>query len=554
MTAGAFRRRGRSSRLGTAALFILLAMDLTAQVESGPGVDTDAEARWLDGAAAALDSGDSEGALAAAKSVLATDGTNSDFLFLEARAALASDGLVRPALGDVKSALLADRFARFSRNDALIFEAQLLTRLRRWDEALSALQAVSDRVSAPAALERIRALIGLGNWNQALVEFEGARSAWPSDRRFATLFFSSWKPAPTERSRRLAAAYLVLAGDPSFPDVELARLSLPFLPSQGDRKHLLESLRAAKGAVASIEACQFGLIGFRKAVDEIFAGKAPLQRSDLESLASLADPDGLSYLETRLAAFSGTVVSDSDKDGIFDSTAVYKDGQLAEWKTDSDQDGFFETDIAFAYGIPSGGSWSANAALFSYSWAAWPWLASASRDSLDASVESVLPSPAHRSWKLADSALSWRPLSMLPFPSAASTFFLVDPTDAPAPLERSLTASAILMDIHRPDGDLEVDMRKGLPIQARLMDKDRLVARFEYDRGHPLMEYLDQDGDGRFETRITLDPQSDPADPVALSFESDIDGDGVYEYREELLPPFRKTWDLEPSLDPRTGN
>jgi hypothetical protein len=138
------------------------------------------------------------------------------------------------------------------------------------------------------------------------------------------------------------------------------------------------------------------------------------------------------------------------------------------------------------------------------------------------------------------------------FPGADAAFFLIDRGMVAPPSERALVVSASSMVLHRSDGDLEITLRSGIALRGLLSVAGRQKAIFSYDKGRPLLELLDQDGDGRFESRLQLDPTSDPSDPLVLSYESDIDGDGIYEYKEELVPPYHRTWDLG-TIPARTG-
>ena len=517
---------------------------------------------WIDKASAAFDSGDFATAEAVAEAGLEADGGDSDLLYLLAKSDYALAGRVPQALEDVEAALESDRFDRYQRDQAIVFDADLLIRLRRWDDALSALKGLRNQVDVDGTYERARALLSLGDISSALDVFDRARRVWPSDLRFARLFFESRGIPSDDRTRRLAAAFVRSATDGNFEDPALTALSLPFIPDPSVSKNILRALRAARGPVATLEALHYGLLDGPSAVDEFFAQSGgKVSRSDLERLVALCGPKGLEALAAHLASFSGTLTEDADGDGIVDATTVYKDGQATEWDLDADQDGLSEIVIRFAYGMPASAVWQPSSARFTYTWGNWPVLSAASLDSVPAGglafavaapakTAPTASMPPTRDWRLADGVLAWAPIRLEPFPDAASSFELVARTGSEPPTDRALTVDATRLTLHRKDGDLAIDLRDGIALQGELTSAGRTVARFTYDKGRPVLEMLDQDGDGRFESKLFLDPTSDPADPLVLSYESDIDGDGIYEYKEELVPPYRRTWDLD--LGPAT--
>ena len=531
---------------------------------------------WTERAANALAAGDYQASLDIARGALEVDGDNSDLHYIVGLSSYALSAELRPALAEVEAALESDRFARFHRDEALVFESKLLIRLRRWNDALSALDAVRDAVDPAATLERTKALLALGQVPEALGLFEKARAAWPDNADFARLFLLNHdRIPPSTRARRLADAFVARATDGSFDRPDLTALAIAFMPSQLDRKRTLEALRAAKGPVASIEALQYGLIGGVAAVDEYFsANKDRLERKGLAKLASLLDAEGRQSLNSHLASFTGSVEEDADGDGVVEASSKYKDGQIVGWSLDADQDGLSELKVDFAYGLPASAEWKPEFGDFTFTWGSWPSLLGA-RENPPATDEGPLLSTAPdgaglasgaeasngdkperplREWKLADGALSWPALSLKAFPSPTSTFYLVDRGSSPPPSGRSLALAATKIILHRKDGDLSIDMEGGIALQGELSSSGKILARISYEKGRPVSESLDQDGDGRFESRLRLDPASDPSDPLVLSYESDVDGDGIYEFKEELVPPYRKTWDLGGIQAPGSGN
>ena len=109
--------------------------------------------------------------------------------------------------------------------------------------------------------------------------------------------------------------------------------------------------------------------------------------------------------------------------------------------------------------------------------------------------------------------------------------------------------SALVVKAHRiekqsKDGRESLLTLDGIPLRSWWQDQFGKIGRTIYHDGMPVDERLDLDGDGVFEARRHWWRDSLGV-PYPAFIETDLDGDAIYEYREALVPPFTKSWDLD---------
>jgi len=85
---------------------------------------------------------------------------------------------------------------------------------------------------------------------------------------------------------------------------------------------------------------------------------------------------------------------------------------------------------------------------------------------------------------------------------------------------------------------------KGTPLSSTTYRDGRLYSTTSYQAGRPVLEKADVDGDGRFETERGFYVKPDGSSDIAW-VRIDSAGDGVFDYYEQTVFPFRKEWDFD---------
>lgn len=528
---------------------------------------------------------------------LSYDGADSDLLYLWALAALKSRDDAAASLAALEAALLSGRFSMFEAGAARLLRAELLVRTRRFEKALAALDEL-ERAPAAASASfpsrasdalrlRALALYGLGRRPEAVAALQAAARRHPDDPRFARLFFERGEAgaagsggpagaAPSGASKAeadLAAAFLGRLGDRggkpglSSLDPELLLLSVPWMAGAEARRDAVAAYRAAggRGLRSTALALEYGLLSEEAATAEAFAGSEPLSPGFLERLEALVGTEkGRAALSAALRRYSGPFAADRDGDGQREETALYRDGRLASFRLDADQDGRPDRLVSFRDGLPAEALLAGKDYSLRLAYGAYPAVESLRFEALppDPGVPGRgLPpkDPSRiREYSFAPEAFAFPLLSFLPFPSPLDDgLYLPLPLDPPEPTERAAASAAYLLRVLGPGEEIRVSLDGGTPLRLDRLRDGRLYSSLPFERGLPLVESLDADGDGRFETERGRDAPLPPGARPFLDAEGayeegavswtrvDADGDGLFEYREELRFPYRKEWDLD---------
>jgi hypothetical protein len=458
---------------------------------------------------------------------------------------------VLPSLAGVEAAIAAASFDKVDPAAARIFEAGLLVRLRRNAAALDALSRLRGPVDAEASLLRIRAFLGLGSSAAAEKALAEAARAFPDNAAVARLFFTTAKPALSQSSRELADFFIRRLASYATQDAEIALAALPYVPSVEDRKRLVAAYRATGGAKGSLEALEYGLIDADAVVAEFFGGTAKVDRAALERLDRLVgEGPARATLAKALAAYTGSVTEDRDGDGVPETVTDYEKGRPVRWTSDANQDGEHELVVEFRYGEAARATLAVDGLDLALEWQGFPHvltLVYSDKTVVGGPIEIGTPPEAPgriARYSLLPEGLAYAPFSAAPFPSSDSGFVLFAPTGNAPPSETAAAAAAWNLESEEAGRTLLIRLVDGIAQDGSVEMAGTVRGKIEFKNGRPTREILDQDGDGRFESILHLDPGSPPSKPLALSLDADLDGDGVYEYHEDYFPPYRRTWDF----------
>jgi hypothetical protein len=485
--------------------------------------------------------GDWETARACLDEASIKDPTDADILYLSALASLKKPEPYEAALGKLDASLATGRFSTYSMRDSRILKAELLVRERRWKSALDTLGSPDPQalVDPSYALVRARALSGSGDERAFGTAIAEALRRFPDESAFARLFFERAKAMPASVQDRDNCS-LILSRLSRYAEIdpELPVLAAPFMPDNKAREDAVLAFRAAgrSSAAATLRALDYGIVSESVAASEMLSGAYPLILGDLEALYALAGSKaGREAIFAALASWSGTVLVDSDKDGQFEGSFSLSSGLVTGWKRDSKQEGLIDESAVFESGLPSAFTIERGKLEMSISYSSYPAV----------SRLAFIDADSRRSYSFGPGDFAYAPLSMRPFAGEGRAALYFPYARASAdPSEAKAASTALSVETSSGDRRSLSLLDKGRPLSEESFQGGRLLSKKSFDKGHPLLELSDVDGDGRFETRreFAKNPRGDWKIEVTRI---DSDGDGVFEYSEAASFPFAKEWDYD---------
>jgi hypothetical protein len=481
---------------------------------------------------------------------------SSDLSYLLAKARShfsQSRGAVLEALG---RALAANRWQKHSPNDARLMEAENYIVLRRYAEALNMLQVLPDSYEkSRLRLLALRFLPGMEEFRRSMASALDRHPRAPGPARIFLSYLKA-KSAAGQRgegtdsfARDQELLELIIRRLPVLIpfDPELAWMAAPFIRDTEDARRMVQAYRAVNVPVpASLPvSLNLGIINEETALEELFgfrdSGLKTIDRALLEDVYSLLrDENRRGLFRRNLLEWSGVITEDSDGDGIAESSAIYRRGQLAFYAYDADQDGLPELSLEFEAGDPRRAQLPASDDDRSFLQRSSPRMITVSWEEYPSVPEAGL----------GDERFIPRPLdfyfSPVKFTEVTGSDLLFPEADPRARLTRR-TLVSFAFKVERPSqefpGGIEVvELNSSIPIRAREYLDGRLVSETDFIRGRPLAQWVDLDLDGRLETwrRFRRASVSDFSDPLILLdysreidyADSDWDGDGIYETHE----------------------
>jgi len=535
-------------KAGRAAAILALAATAMALSEfrgfaqdsiAGSSASSGAARTLLDASRQSAGIGDWAGAAAYIGAAEAQDPGDSDVLYFAALAAVKRGLPLGEALGGLNAALAADRFSYYSVRDASTFKAELLVRERRWKEALDALGSPSAAASVDRSYRRIRAraYAGAGDAEAFAAELREAFERFPDDSSFARLFLAHAGIIPSsDIARELGETILSRLSSYSAVDPELPVLAAPLMADIGAKRDAVLAFRAAGGSspAATLRALEYGLIDEAAASAELLSGSGPVELSDLRSLLALAgSPAGREKVASALSAWSGEIVS--DRDGTAESGFSISKGLVDGWALDSRHEGRKDTRAIFADGLPVSLALDRAGVEIDVSYSAYPAVAS-----VEFSEKSE-----RRSYSFGPEAFSFSPLAMLRFVGEGRSSISFPYANPSADIsERSCVAAALSVEVDSGSSRKVTQLDHGLPLSSTAYEGGRLYSKTSYVRGKPVLEKADADGDGRFRTERGFYLKPDGSSDIAW-VRTASQGDGVFDYYEQTVFPFRKEWDFD---------
>ncbi|MDR3019849.1 MAG: tetratricopeptide repeat protein [Treponema sp.] len=467
---------------------------------------------------------------------------SSDISYLLAVVSFRKGKSRRYAIDALDKALEINRWVDYNESHALLLKAEHLIAMRRYTSAIFCLDRIAVSIpaalSADAVMQRLLAFRGLAinpfaaegyDPAQALVGFRSlmvsAMDRFPRDPRPLEIFFGYARNKKPDPLGDFDLLELVLRRLPFLLDVnsELAWMAAPFVRDVNEARRLTASYRAGgipnvqnrdfKPSMNSIPvALNLGLLDDNAATDELFSGtrgfNSPLPPGITangnpvlemgvitEVYALLRSEEGREYFTQRLHAFTGTIIHDYDNDGFFDSQSLYRDGSIRGFALDRNQENSFDFSLSFSVdgapqeaGIPVIG----HDAVAKVQWEKYP------------SVMRIILAGETFSFRPAD--FQFAPVEFIMIGGSRRITGLAYPAYAQNHTE--LTRRSMLSfcaSLSRPsvefDGAVElIFFENALPKQAVETLNGKQVSVTEFERGVPVIQYIDLDLDGRMET------------------------------------------------------
>jgi len=498
-------------------------------------------------------------------------------------------------------AIEINRWEIYNEGMALFLKAEQLIITRRFSDALFALDKIeisfypsgaiwqSNDPAADIAYLRLLAFRGLADSAgldsiQALARFRSlvlqSMDRYPRDPRPLRVFleYARNKCGP-DADFNLAESdinllELVLRRLPFLVerDADLAWLAAPFMRDIDAARRLTASYRVGslshaenfKPAAGSIAAAlNLGLIGDMEAVEELFGGsgseESVLYREIIVGVYNmLRSEEGRDLLTRRLLSFSGMILSDNDGDGHIDNGAFYNSGFVSYFMHDKNQSGDTDLLIQFAAdGTPE------------------KTFIEMRRGETELSRLAGLSNKVELDWERYPSVLKvkllgdvflfrpadfqFAPISFIELGGSQRYTGLVFPVPSLYEItRRTLVSSCVSLTRASLEFDGAVEtiyLERGIPLRSVETLNGRQISVAEFERGFPVIQYVDMDMDGRMETIRRFYPPA-PDFPenfdirkLLASSESDWTGDGRHKtgevYREDGSIVYK--WDMDGS-------
>jgi len=525
----------------------------------------------------------------------------------------------------LQKAIDTNRWMIYSENAALLLKAEKLIALRKYSDVFAVLDKIggneiSAQTRADAEMLRLYALRGMahnGDLN-ALAQFRSltltAMDRFSRDPRPLRIFFEYARGRMSFSPNVFHIPFYNNITDGDFSlmelalrrlpflleaDTDLAWLASPFIRNLDDARRLTSTYRA--GGIPNIQnrdfmprpesiplALNLGLIDDRRATEELFSGSRGFNYPLPEGIAPNGNPaldkdviadvyallrseEGRDNFTRKLLAFSGVIFSDEDRDGYIDNFAVYDSGAVIVYEIDKDQ----SNDFHFKYYISGGSLLSAKihltgqAADLLINWERYPSVA-------DAELNSSMPRNKEL-FTFRPAEFQYHPVSFIELGGSQKLSGLLYPVteyENAGISYRTLVLFCSTLTRNSPEFDNAEEtffMEKGVPLKAveyvfgEILNGDSLSIT-EFERGLPVIQYIDLDLDGRKETirrfrrpAVRYDLDFLKYRGLIASCESDWSGDGRHKTKEVYLEDGSVVYSIDADGSgvynyPETGN
>ena len=509
----------------------------------------------------------------------------------------------------LNNAIDVNRWVIYDENQAFLLKADQLVAMRMFYSAIECLDEMNVSVlsanadlAADSVMTRLLALRGLAenlggasamNPAQGLINFRNlmlsAMDRFPRDPRPLRIFFGYAYDSKSRQAslaeRDMEILELALRRLPFLleTDPELAWIAASFMRDTEEARRLVATYRAGSlyrthsrdffpnpGSISA--ALNLGLMGDIEAVEELFSGNRgfnyplpsnvpgtvyPVLEKDVvtDVYSSLGSDEGRSFFTEKLHSFSGYIISNDDHDGFVDGHSFYNNGIIREIAFDRHHDNFFDLRIYFsADGVPVSAEVpvTGNISSAKIEWERYPYVLKAEL--------------AEEKFQYRPADFQFAPVSFIEIGGSRLHAGLAFPVLSSQYLE--ITRRTLVLNsssIQRPsvefNGAVEnIVLERGIPLHAFETLNGMTLSVTEFERGAPVLQYIDLDLDGRMETvRRFHRPSADypwldselryDYHRLIASSQSDWTGEGMYKTGEVYLQDGSVVylWDMDGS-------
>lgn len=463
---------------------------------------------------------------------LAYDDTISDLWYINAASKSALGAANAEILPFVVRALNSGGWVDYNQNPARILYASILCDTGKCEEAIAVLDAEPKIYSADAEFTRAKSYYGLGdekNIELARKRIDDARKIYFDDTRFPRLFFkreydllrasafsSSYllgdyadlkKPVVSRETLsplalQLSDSFVSRMPEYSSSDVELEMYACLF--ADGETQVRMLQAFASRGMVHPLYAhiaLAVGLMNEQEAWDYFcaFFEKSVSLADLVQMLPFITDSVSIASVKEHLSSFSGELLIDTNSDGENELRIQYERGRPALFSWDETNDGIFEWTGKCDFGNPTEIKITAGNVLLTYG--NYPEIVLAEyvfADDESRRVKFMFP----------DRSFYWSPCRIETVDIITSLFdydfFIVSPI-----FQREEFDGAMLLQFcsgyempsdEKIGASILFSVLDGLPVFAEYFADGRRYAYTEFENGFPRARFVDNTGDGIYET------------------------------------------------------
>ena len=429
---------------------------------------------------------------------LSYDSAISDLWYIKAVAAVELNTPKAEVITMLASALNTNEWIQYERDAARVLYADLLSDTCRSSFALQILDEEPVIMSADADYIRAKSYYRLNDRKKARSVISNAKNLYAHDGRFPLLCLEMERKQTADYEVLLLADYYrknIHTWTDEFP--ELAVYAAAFATSPEEREYLLKSFfaRGNNHPFYTVLALQNGIISEQTAFSQILAFAQTGLRFDFfqDFITTVKSENTLEELEEWLTAFAGTLLFDTNSDGIIDMEVLYRRGRAVYINYDDNQDGVAACKADCDFGVPYKIFMPETDTTVTYE--AYPFVKTAQMPAGTSTVR----------YEVNANELRWTPFDIIEAlsPNLGVSFFIPVPKQQKQILTDrvliSFSNTVTVPGYERPDSEIRFSVFNGQPRSAVYMVDAKPYAYAVFNDGILQFRTVDANNDGFYE-------------------------------------------------------